>query len=131
MSNLDVLRKVYAEWERGNWQPKFDFYADDMVWGWSDEFPGLSGVYRDPAERNKRVGEWLSGWDDWRCEAEEFVEHGDTVIALCNYRGRGRGSGVWVDTRGAHLWRLRDGRVVYLEVFATREGAFAAAGLAD
>jgi hypothetical protein len=131
MSNADVLRKVYAEWERGNWQPKFDFYDDEMVWGWSDEFPGLAGVYHDPEERNRRVAEWLGEWDDWRCEAEEFIEAGDQVVALCNYRGRGKGSGVSVDTRGAHLWRLRDGKVVYLEVFATRERALAAAGLAE
>jgi ketosteroid isomerase-like protein len=129
MSNADLLREVYAEWERGNWQPKFDIYDEQMVWGWSEEFPGLGGVYRDPAERNKRVAEWLSGWEDWRCEAEEFIEDGDTVVALCNYAGRGKGSGVRVDTKGAHLWRLRDGKVVYLEIFATRERALAAAGL--
>ena len=131
MSNLDVLRKVYAEWECGNWQPKFDFYDDEMVWGWSDEFPDLGGVYRDPAERNKRVAEWLAGWEDWRCEAEEFIEHGDCVVALCHYWGSGKGSGVSVDTKGAHLWRLRDGKVVYLCVFATRDRAFAEAGLGD
>jgi hypothetical protein len=43
--------------------------------------------------------------------------------------GRGRGSGVRVDTKGAHLWRLRGGKAVYLEIFATRERALAAAGL--
>jgi ketosteroid isomerase-like protein len=129
MSNADLLREVYSEWERGNWRPKFAIYGDEMVWGWSEEFPGLAGVCHDPEERNQRVAEWLSGWDDWRCEAEQFIEDGDTVVALCKYGGRGRGSGVRVDTKGAHLWRLRDGKVVYLEIFATRERALEAAGL--
>lgn len=127
--NVEAVRRVYVEWGRGNWRPKFDFYDPEMEWGWSDEFPGLAGVYRDPAERNKRVYEWLSGWEDWRCEAEEFVVHGDQVVALTRYRGRGRGSGAIVDTKGAHLWTIRDGKVVRLEVFADRAGALAAAGV--
>jgi ketosteroid isomerase-like protein len=34
-----------------------------------------------------------------------------------------------VDTKGAHLWTLRDGKVVRLEIFADRAGALAAVGL--
>ena len=93
--------------------------------------PGLSGVYRDPAERNQRVYEWLSGWEDWRCEAEEYVVEGDHVVALCRYRGRGRGSGAAVDTKGAHLWTMRDGKAVRLEIFADRAKALAVVGLTE
>ena len=48
-----------------------------MEWGWSDDFPGLAGVYHDPAERNERLYEWLSPWEDWRCEAQNYVVEGD------------------------------------------------------
>ena len=73
--------------------------------------------------------EWLSGWEDWRCEAEDYVVHGDHVVALCRYRGRGRGSGAAVETKGAHVWTMRDGKCVRLEVFADRARALAAVGL--
>ena len=128
--NVDALRPIYDEWGRGNFTPMFDVYADDMEWGWSAEFPGLAGVYRDPAERNARLHEWLSPWEHWTCEAEEYVEHGDHVVVLARYRGRGKGSGVEVDTRGAHVWTLRNGRVVRLEVFANRARALESLGLA-
>jgi ketosteroid isomerase-like protein len=129
--NLEAVRRVYAEWGRGNFRPRFDFYDDDMEWGWSDEFPGLAGVYRDPAERNARLAEWLSPWEHWVCEAEDYVVHGDHVVALCRYHGRGKGSGAAVDTRGAHLWTLRDGKCIRLEVFADRQRALAAVGLTE
>jgi uncharacterized protein len=127
--NVELLHQVYAEWGRGNWVPKFDFYADDMEWGWSDDFPGISGVYHDPAERNARLREWLSPWEHWRCAAEDYVVHGDHVVALTRYRGVGKGSGASVDTRGAHVWTLRDGKVIRLEVFADRSRALASVGL--
>jgi ketosteroid isomerase-like protein len=128
-SNVDALRPVYEEWGRGNWTPRFEVYASDMEWGWSEEFPGLAGVHRDPALRSSRLREWLSPWEDWRCQAEEFVTNGEFVVVLARYIGRGKESGVTVDTEGAHLWRMRDGRAIRLEVFSSRSRALAAAGL--
>jgi ketosteroid isomerase-like protein len=121
--NADLIRPIYEEWSRGNWRPHFDVYAPDMEWGWSDEFPGLAGVFRDAADPNPRLQTWLSEWDHWRCEAEEYLEIGDHVVVLARYRGRGRGSGVEIHQEGAHVFILRGGKVVRLEIFATRERA--------
>jgi ketosteroid isomerase-like protein len=129
--NVDALRAVYAEWSRGNWRPKFDLYDPDMEWGWSPDFPGLAGVYRDPAERSQRLHDWLSPWENWRCEAEEYIAEGDWVVVLTRYRGRGKGGGVDVDQRGAHVWKMRDGKAVRLEIFADRTKAFQSGGLQD
>ena len=40
------------------------------------------------------------------------------------------GSGALVDTKGAHVWTLRDGKAIRLVIFATRERALAEVGLA-
>jgi ketosteroid isomerase-like protein len=127
--DLEAIRAVYAEWGRGNWRPKFDIYDEEMEWGWSDEFPGLAGVYHDPADRNARLYEWLSPWEDWRCEAQDYVVQDEYVVALTRYRGRGKGSGAIVDEEGAHLWKMRDGKVVRLVVYADRAKALAEAGV--
>ena len=129
-ANVEALRPIYEEWGRGNWRPRFDIYADEMEWGWSDEFPAR-GVSRDPEERSQRLREWLSPWEGWRCEAERFLAVGEFVLVLTRYTGRGKESGASVDTEGAHLWTLRDGRVIRLEVFSSRDKALKAAGLLE
>jgi ketosteroid isomerase-like protein len=98
MADTDVesLRQVYAEWERGNFNPRFELYAPDWEWEWS----------------------------------EEYVPVGDHVVVMCRYTGRGKGSGVDVDSEGAHLWTLRGGSAVRLEIFSSRERALAAANAA-
>ena len=121
--NADLIRPIYDEWGRGNWQPRFDVYHPAMQWGWSDEFPGLAGVYEDNEHPNPRLRAWLSEWDHWRCVAEDYLEIGDHVVVLTSYRGRGRGSGVEIRQEGAHVFALRDGKVVRLEIFASRERA--------
>jgi hypothetical protein len=44
-------------------------------------------------------------------------------VVLTDYHGRGKGSGVEIRQEGAQVFELRDGKVVRLEVFATREKA--------
>jgi ketosteroid isomerase-like protein len=122
-SNADLLRPIYEEWGRGNWRRQFGVYHPHMEWGWSDEFPGLAGVYEDRRDPNPRLLAWLSEWEHWRAEADDFLELGDHVIVLASYHGRGRGSGVEIHQDGAHVFELRDGKVVRLEIFASRDKA--------
>lgn len=128
-ANVEALKPVYEAWGRGDFSPRFEIYAPEMEWGWSGEFPGLEGVSPDPELRSPRLQSWLSGWENWRCEAEEMIPSGRHVVALCRYTGRGRESGVEVDTRGAHLWTMDQAKVIRLEVFSSREKALRAAGL--
>jgi ketosteroid isomerase-like protein len=123
VANVEALRPVYEEWSRGNWQPRFDVYDPEMEWGWSEEFPEFDGVSRDPEVSSRRLRDWLSPWQDWRCEAEEFVAAGDCVVVLTRYSGRGKESGVDVESQGAHLWTMREGRAIRLEVFSSRAKA--------
>ena len=126
-SNIDLIRPIYDEWGRGEWRSRFEVYAPDMEWGWSSEFLGLAGVFHDARDPNPRLKAWLSGWEFWRAEAEEFVELGDHVVVLAVYQGRGRGSGVEIRQLGAHVFKLRDGKVVRLEISASSEKAIAPA----
>jgi ketosteroid isomerase-like protein len=121
--NVDLIQPIYEEWGRGNWRPRFDVYHPQMEWGWSDEFPGLAGVYEDRRDPNPRLRSWLSEWEQWRVEVDDYLELGDHVVVLASYHGRGKGSGVEIHQKGAHVFELRDGRVVRLEIFADREKA--------
>ena len=125
--NAELLRPVYEEWGRGNWGPSFDVYDRHMEWGWSSEFLDLGGVYEDRRDPNPRLRSWLGEWDYWRAEAEEYLEIGDHVVVLASYHGRGKGSGMEIHQHGAHVFELRDGKVVRLGIFATREKAIESA----
>jgi ketosteroid isomerase-like protein len=129
--NADLIRPIYDEWGRGNWTPQWDVYHPEMEWGWSDEFPGLAGVYQDNEHPNPRLRAWLSPWEHWRAVAEDFLEIGDHVVVLTSHRGRGKGSGIEIRQEGAHVFELRDGKVVRLEIFVSREKALASVELAQ
>ena len=64
-----------------------------------------------------------------RDQPEEFLDAGDQGVVIYRAVGRGKGSGIAVERRNAHLWTIRDGRAVRLEIFAT--GGVEAAGLSE
>jgi ketosteroid isomerase-like protein len=78
--------------------------------------------------------EWLSAWEDFRVEAEEYRElDGERVLVHVNRRGRGKTSGLELgelQTRAATLFHVHDGKVIRLVVYWDRKRTLADLGLA-
>ena len=77
--------------------------------------------------------DWLGAWDYYRTDPEEFVEgRGDTVLVFALESGRGRDSGIEVQSRRVtQFYELRDGKIVRFKAYTDRAEALEAAGLED
>jgi len=131
-SNLDLVKSIYAAWERGDWtsvdwaDPEIEFRVigglDEGSW---NGVAGMAGAWADQ----------LRAWQDLRAVPEEFRELDDgRVLVLMRNEGRGRGSGLdlsEISTRAANIFMVRDGKVVSLSIYPDRARAFADLGLAD
>jgi ketosteroid isomerase-like protein len=78
--------------------------------------------------------DWLSTWEEWRVEAEEYRDLDDErVLVLFHFSARGKTSGLdvaQIGTKGANLFHLRGGKVTRLVQYLDRERALADLGLA-
>ena len=72
----------------------------------------------------------FSTFDNYRPEVEQITDvGGGRVLTLAIEHGVGRGSGARVQAaRTAHLWTLRDGKAVQVDLFLDRSQAAAAIG---
>jgi ketosteroid isomerase-like protein len=131
-ANLDLVRSIYAAWECGNFSatewvhPEIEFV---MVGGPSPgTWTGLAGM----AEGSR---DFLSAWEDFRAEAEEYREiDGERVLVLIHHRGRGKTSGLelgQMQTKNAALFHVRDGKVTRFVAYWDRDHALADLGLAE
>ncbi len=69
-------------------------------------------------------------WEDFRITPEQFVDAGDQVVVIETIHGRGRGSGVQVDSRrSAAIWTLADGKVIRVQTGFDPQDALEAVGL--
>jgi ketosteroid isomerase-like protein len=126
-SNLDLVRSIYSDWERG------DFSRAD----WAD--PEIDVVviggptpYRAHGlpEIARRMREFLTAWEGYRIEAEEYRELDDErILVLTRDRARGRISGVDAVDMRAYVLHLRGGKVTRYVVYWDRDRALADLGL--
>jgi ketosteroid isomerase-like protein len=58
---------------------------------------------------------------------EEFLEVGERVVVVFRFQGTGRGSGVPIDEQLAHVWTVRSGKAVRVEVHSGRDEALSSA----
>jgi ketosteroid isomerase-like protein len=128
-TNLDLVRSIYAAWERGDFSgaewadPEIEFaFADGPEPG---RWTGLE-------EMAAHYGDWLRGWKDFRANPEEYVVIDDgRILVLVHNTGRGRASGLELEQRSvANFFEIRDHRVTRLVLYWDRDHAFADLGLA-
>ena len=124
---LDLVRSIYAAWERGDYKPAewahpdIEFVAGDgpTVATWT----GLAGL----AEGARG---FLNAWAEYRIEAAEYRElDGERILVLHNISGRGKASGLQLESKTANLFHVRDGKVTRLVAYFDPERALADLGL--
>ena len=123
---METVRGVYYEWARGEFWG-VDICDPEIVFVLGDSLPEPEGL--DGLERGFRG--WLESWRDLRFELDELIPASEAIVATFHQTGIGRASGVHTELDGGHVWRMRDGKAVRLEVHTNRADALEAAGLSE
>jgi ketosteroid isomerase-like protein len=128
--NVELARKAFEAWNRGDvdaflqtFDPNVEVYLPEG---------GLNvGVRRGHEEVRRLMEGFLEVWRDLRMEPERFFEVRDQIVVFVHVRGTGKGSGLVVETRPAHLATVRAGKLVRLVIYPERAAALEAAGLSE
>jgi ketosteroid isomerase-like protein len=129
-ANLDLVRSIYAAHERGDYSSAE--WAHPEIELVIVEGPS-PGSWKGLGEMAEGVRDFLSAWEDWHSEPEEYRElDGERVLALTRGSGRGRTSGLEIEQLGAktaNVFHVREGRVTRLVIYSDRDRAFADLGM--
>jgi len=90
-----------------------------------------TGTYRGHQGIRDLLESYLEAFEHFSIELEQSFEAGDQVVVFVRASARGRTSGIDVETRPAHLWTMRAGKALRMEVFPEREQALEAAGIGE
>jgi len=122
--NVEVVRRLFDTYNRGDYEEAVACLAPDVVYGVGQEVPA-SGRNEVRAMWDR----WETAWEYIRTVPEEFIDAGDHVVVTVRYSGRGRGSGIGYDDRLFDVYTLHDGLCVRKLEFRERSDALEAAGL--
>jgi hypothetical protein len=130
--NLQLVHSILAQWERGNFR-SVDWAHAQIEYAIVDE-PG-SQVGWGVAAMTRTWREFLTAWNDYRVEANEYreLDHGRVLVALRPH-GRGKASGLDIGAAGsqrgsANVFHVRGGKVTRLFTYFDRDRALADVGL--
>ena len=111
--NLDVVRAIYAAFDRRAWENLKEHLAEDVVWQQFTALPDRATFRgRDEVVDTFLVGQWVEQFPDIVVEVDELIDAGENVVAIGTAHGQGRGSGIEIRLRFAHFWKVSDGRAI-------------------
>ena len=110
--NVDVIRRVYELWNRGDLSAAVEMLDQHVVWNAYVYLPD-SRTRHGAGEVQQWAGEFAEAWGEIQVQIERLEGVGDDlVLALVRMTGRGRGSGAAVESGvDGHVWTVRDGTV--------------------
>jgi ketosteroid isomerase-like protein len=88
-------------------------------------------VYRGPDEAKEFWRKTLEVFAEVRWEPQEFIDLGHAVVARTRITATGRGSDVATEMDETDVFWFRDGLIVRLQGFASKDQALEAAGLRE
>lgn len=125
----DIVRGIYDAFGRGDVSSVLGALDAGIRWNEAENFLYADGnPYVGPQAVAEGVFQRIaSDVEGFTVVSEHFVEGGDTVVVEGRYRGTMKATRTRVDAQFAHVWRLRDGKVVRFQQYTdTRQWAHAA-----
>lgn len=118
MTNLEIVRSTYeGKNSEENGRNFARHAADNIIWTEAKGFP-YGGTYTGLDAIGKNVFNRLATeWTDYKFTPEGYVVDGENVVAYGTYTAVNNSTGKALTARVAHLWQLKDGKIVRFEQF--------------
>jgi ketosteroid isomerase-like protein len=129
--NVDVVRKVLSEWERGNFWTT-DLFDPNIRVRWVNPLVAPArGESHGLEELGRGMLDLLREWEKGSATAtpERIIDAGDDVVSIETWRARGRSSGAETEMLQACIWTVSNGTVTQMVRFSDEDEALEAAGL--
>jgi ketosteroid isomerase-like protein len=133
--NVEIVRRGYAMFSEGDVSGVAGLFAAEaeVADGGGLGMVGTAAGTRFGPEGYLRSAEEADeAFEDYRVEAQDFIDAGETVIVPVRISGRGRISGAPLEMHLVHTWVVRDdGKIIRGEVHRTVAEALEALGLSE
>ena len=130
-SNREIIVSFYAAVARGDGQAALPVFDPAIVWTEAEGFPYADrNPYVGPAAVAEGVFFRLGyEWDNFQAVPSEYLDAGDRIIALGRYTGTYKATKIEIDAQFAHIWTVRDGKIIAFQQYTdTAQAARAVSG---
>lgn len=118
MTNLEIIKSTYeGKTSEENGKNLAQYASDNISWTEAKGFP-YAGTYIGLEDITKNVFSRLgSEWINYKFTPEGYVAGENKVVAYGNYTGTYKITGKSFTARVAHIWKLKDSKIISFEQF--------------
>jgi ketosteroid isomerase-like protein len=122
--NVAVVQQVYNNFKAGNIQALLDMLPDNVTW----HLPEIEGVpFAGKRTGRDAVRDFFVGveanQETLEFEPREFIAQSDRVVSLGHYRWRVKTTGREFSSDFAHVFTVRDGKIVSFQEYTDTASA--------
>ena len=130
--NVEIVLRFEQNWASRDLEAALESIHDDIEFDWSNSMGPSMGTYSGHNGFTRFWTDMLEAWDEFRPESVEVFEcEPGRLITLDVVRARGKGSGIEMESRGAMLWTVQEGKILRAKMFQTKAEALKAVGLSE
>jgi ketosteroid isomerase-like protein len=129
--NVEVVRRSWAAWERRELEALFALYDPAIIWENHGGPIELRGTYVGHEGVRQTWRELLEPFENFDAHADQFIDAGNSVVVGWRIKGRGKASGIDVETSGWSVHEVQNGFVVRVDLFQAKVEALEAVGLSE
>lgn len=116
-SNRDIIRSTYEGSSEENGRNLLAVLSPGIEWTEAEGFP-YAGTYVGVEALMKGVFHRLATeWDGYKAEVHTYLADGDRVAAFGVYSGTYKATGKSMTAHFAHLYELRDGKIIRMQQY--------------
>ncbi|UGU15918.1 nuclear transport factor 2 family protein [Sinomicrobium kalidii] len=118
MTNLEIVKSTYeGKTSEENGRNLAKYVSENIRWTEARGFP-YGGTYTGLESITRNVFTRLgSEWIDYKFTPEDYIAGDDKVVAYGTYTGTYKKTNKPFEARVAHLWKLKDGKIISFEQF--------------
>ena len=118
MTNLEIVKSTYeGKTSEENGKNLAKYASENISWTEAKGFP-YGGTYIGIENITKNVFNRLgSEWIDYKFTPEDYVAGENKVVAYGTYTGTYKITGKSLTARVAHVWKLKDSKIISFEQF--------------
>lgn len=117
MKNLATVQRLYDAFGQRDWETIRELFAPDIEWIQNEGFPGGGRHVGADAVLNNVLAKFRAEWTSWQAVVTEWLDAGQAIVALGEYRGTHRGTGKSTVAAFAHVYEVRAGRITRFRQF--------------
>ena len=117
VQNLRLVQGLYEAFGARDRERILEIMHPEIEWIQNEGFPG-GGLHKGAVHvLDDVLSQFRRDWDNWRARVTEWHDAGATVIAIGVYEGTYKATGKQLVAAFAHVYDIKDGRVVRFRQF--------------